>query len=375
MAIFQEEAAGDFPERLSPAVKSGTGPILSEEKSSAWQRIEVDAAELPNVGKPIATNRDVQRVTDGMQKYAQMTMLASPLHPEKKGAERAHKLCGAFTLYNKNGAARLYCGRRDCPYCYKRRYRHLAMRIRDFAKEHNCKFHWIRIDTSEHNSTVRKIKREGGDYVCLPIVMRDGREAEVIISNIVVGSPVHLDHPRLELFLSIWMRTPARRKISLSKGFRIIKPKSKKSDNFMAKIPVAKIVPHALAVGGTIAYTGRSYVRWHDVNPKELTVHLLKQNIPAYQRSYQPLFPNSDPVADEERLDVSKAPAQHDAHTVATAPKNAVPKNVEQLSFIRHDTTENVKLSHRSISSYGLVLHKDGLPDGGNAISRARSPG
>jgi len=367
----------DFPRNIG-LVDDVVTCITDFKHDPSGKPVDKPIAELSKsepTESPETFKKKSRRVVNGMNKFVQMTMLAAPLHEGNEAqAERAHKMCGAFTLYNTKGAARLYCGRRDCPYCYKRRYRHLAMRIREFAKEHKCKFHWIRIKAEEHGKIVRKIRREGGDYVCFPFWSETDGATEFIASNAIVGHPLHLDHPRLESTLQIWSRTPAGRKISLSKGFRVIKPKGEKAVNFVARIPVAAIIPHALEVGGEIEYVGRSYVKWRKVKPDKLTDHLLEKKIPAYQHTYTPLFPKSDPVTDEVKLDRQEKTWKEEYDIISTKSATAkVPKStVRQLNLL---TPEIAKLSHISESSYGTVLHNSGAQGNNSGKFSAAPPG
>ena len=147
---------------------------------------------------------------------------ADMLHePNEEQRERAHHVCGSTTVYNAKGGLRLYCGRRDCPYCFKRRYRRIGLRIREYKKDTNQKLYSYRILEYEHAQEVRAIKKENGEYICFPIVNKHGTHQEILVTNLrKEDSALHTDFPRLESHLAVWTRTPQGRKISFSKGFR-----------------------------------------------------------------------------------------------------------------------------------------------------------
>jgi len=279
--------------------------------------------------------------------HQQGPLFADMLHetdPVQK--ERAHHVCGSTTIYNAKGAARLFCGRRDCPVCFGRRYRRVAARIRIYVKNTGQKLYWKKIHGWEHDKVVRSIKHKPkGEYVCLPVMAENGERKEYIISNVIKGSPVHTDHPRLESSLAIWTKTPNGCKISFSSGFRIKKQGGEKLPQFFGRITLSKILPHAQAVGGTIRKVNKSYVRWK-VDTKKLTTRLVEKDIVAYQISMLPTI-NEKARNAEDAL----------ANSISTEQEyEAIP-----LDKRGNAIAPPVKLRQLLIDSNGTVLHKKPL--------------
>ena len=293
---------------------------LAQESTSETNRFDYSRKKPPRA-KPSPTHR-------------QGPLFADMLHesdPEQR--VRAHHVCGSTTVYNRKGALRLYCGRRDCPVCFRRRYRKVAGRIRTYKIETENKLYWQRIDSWAHAETVRAIKSEDGDYVCCPVINKHGIKQEILISNIAIGSPVHTDFPRLETNLAVWTKTPEGRKISFSKGFRMKNnaPEGEKKPNFFARLSLPKILPYATEVGGTIQRLSKSYVKW-EVDADKLTDKLLENDIVAYQITMVSTLFGAERDAEE---------------TIEAVPVNKKGKAVAQPVKLRHILNE----------LYGTVLH------------------
>jgi len=283
--------------------------------------------------------------------HRQGPLFADMLHETTAAQKkRAHRVCGSATIYNGRGGARLYCGRRDCPDCFKRRYRKIAARIRMYIKDTEeaglkQKLYWEKIPSWQHTKVVREIRHKiikgiQGEYICFPVVNKHGEEMEYIISNVIKGTPVNTDHPRLETNLAVWTRTPQGRKISFSSGFRLKKVKSAGLPLYFGALPLSKITPYAQAVGGKILKISRSYVRW-EVNAEKLTDRLIEKDIVAYQVSLIPTL-------NEEARNAEDALAQPEYDCV---PINGKGKAV----------APPVKLRHILNKSRGTDLHKDSL--------------
>jgi len=298
--------------------------------------------------------------------HRQGPLFADMLHetdPDQR--ERAHHVCGSTTIYNTKGAARLFCGRRDCPVCFSRRYRRIAARIRIYTQDTKQKLYWKKIHSWEHQAVVRGIKKDPhGEYICLPVITDQGEEKEYIISNAIKGSPMHTDYPRLETALSVITKTPNGRKISFSSGFRVKKRDGDKLPQFFGRITLAKIVPHALAVGGTIKKVNKSYIRW-DVNAEKLTDRLVDNDIVAYQTSMLETIFDKDLSVDTNADGLEKVDGL-EAGNFEAIPLNNKGKAV----------APPVKLRQLLNNSNGVDLHKEMpvLPQLNNLNARANSP-
>lgn len=279
--------------------------------------------------------------------HRQGPLFADMLHEttlEQK--EHAHRVCGRGTVYNDKGAIHLRCGRRDCPICFKLRYRKIAARIRMYLKDTEeaglkQKLKWKKIPSWQHAKVTREIKGKTvgkikGEYICLPVINKDGEPMEYILSNVIEGSPVNIDHPRLETNLSIWTRTPRGRKISFSSGFRLRKVGGKKLPQYFGALPLSKIPAHAQAVGGKILKVSKSYIKW-DVNAEKLTKRLVENNVVAYQVSLLPTL-------NEEARNAEDAAKEQDYE--------AIPLNNKGKAV-----APPVKLRHVLNQSYGTDLH------------------
>ena len=200
----------------------------------------------------------------------------------------AHAVCGSTTVFNKKGGVRLYCNRRDCPVCFKRRYKKMARRIYTYYKDTGNKLYWWRINSPTHTKILKFIKKAGGEYVCMPIVNKHGVEQEMLICTIPApvpgGQRLSTNLADLEANFSVWTKTPANRRISFSSGFKIKDRRPvEKNANYYAGISLKKVIPYAESVGGIIEQRSKSYVKWHDVDPEELTTKLNEDDIVAYQ--------------------------------------------------------------------------------------------
>lgn len=256
--------------------------------------------------------------------------------------KKAHHVCGSTTVYNNKGGVRLYCGRRDCAYCFRRRYQKLAIQIRHFAKENDAQLHWQKIPASEHGRMTRSIRRAGGEYICFPILDKDGNMMEYIAGDTIKGHPLHLDHSRLESTLAIWSRTPQGRKVSSSTGFQLPKyiPDKEHHSMYFAPTRLEKMIPHVEKVGGKIEEVSKSYIKW-DVNAAKLTDHLIDNDIYAYQLTLEARDTlNGDLREAEDELGL-------------------VPGSLTREAFqaMPVDKCGKVKLSHILNNSYGITRH------------------
>ena len=221
--------------------------------------------------------------------------------PQEK--KRAHRLCGSSSIYNAKGGVRLYCGRRDCPYCYKRRYQKIRVRIQRFVQNRkdagqSCTLHWQKITASQHLVMTRSIRSQGGEYMCFPVA----GDQEYVISDVITGTPVHVDAFRLDRDLKVWARTPQGRRISSSNGFVIphAPQKKKKLPTYLAHTALPNIVPRVEAVGGTVIHATKSYAVW-DVDAQKLTHKLMQDDIWAYQLTIPEGAQLSENLQDAER--------------------------------------------------------------------------
>jgi len=277
--------------------------------------------------------------------HKQGPLFADMLHETTLAQKkRAHSVCGSVVIYNNGGVARLYCGRRDCPRCFKRRYKKLATRIYMYTKDTGQKLRWKKIPAWQHAKVVREIKhKNGGEYICLPMVNKSGELTEYILSNVVKGPLVDTRPFHLETNLAIWTKTPAGHKISFSSGFRLKRTKSnKKRAQFFGKISISKIVPYAVATGGTIHQVTKSFVKWK-VDAEKLTERLVEDDIVAYQITLPPTL-------NEEARNAEDALAQNQTNL------SAVPVNKKGKAI-----APPVKLRQLLIDSDGVVLHKEAL--------------
>lgn len=208
-------------------------------------------------------------------------------------------------------------------------------------KDTGQKLRWKKIPAWQHAKVVREIKKQdGGEYVCLPMVNKNGELTEYILSNVVKGPLVDTRPFHLETNLAIWTKTPAGHKISFSSGFRLKRTKNnKKRTQFFGKISISKIVPHAVATGGTIHQVTKSFVKWK-VDAEKLTERLVENDIVAYQITLPPTL-------NEEARNAEDALAQN---------QTAVPVNKKGKAI-----APPVKLRQLLIDSDGIDLHVTSL--------------
>lgn len=285
--------------------------------------------------------------------HRQGPLFADMLHETTSDQRQyAHHVCGSTTVYNKKGGLRLYCGRRDCATCFKRRYRKIATRIRGYKIATEKKLYWWRIDSKTHTRAVRAIRRADGDYICMPVINKYGVEQEIIICSILStpgGQPLHTDHPRLETNLAVWTKTPEGHRISFSKGFKLrdLSPSTEKSTNFFARISLSKIGPYAELVGGTIENRSQSYIKWRDVDTKKLTTKLVEDDIVAYQVTL-PLTLNEEVRNAEDAALAS----------IEAVPVNGKGKALAPPVKLRHILNESIGIGLRVTESVAPLVNQ-----------------
>jgi len=291
-----------------------------------------------------------QPVFETRKRGSKTPKVSSMLHPvDKTQKARAKLLCGAGTIYNSDGAIRMYCGRRDCPYCFKRRYKRLAERIRGFARRNKTTMYWMKIDPCDRQKMTRNIRRNGGEYVCLPTkFLSNNRQADIIISDIRIGPPLHLDSHRLYGNLALWTDTREGTKVSFSSGFKVAKIRvGKPKVNFMAKLSLPAILPHALAVGADIKQIFGTYIHW-EVDPMALMERLNNKNITAFQLTFGAVSSASlDEVIDN--IDTNDMGNIFDS----------LPDAVALDSRGKVIRTGNVNLQHMLRNQYGVGQHNE----------------
>jgi len=177
-------------------------------------------------------------------------------------------------------------------------------------------------------------------------INKRGEAVEYIVSNVIDGSPVHTDYPRLEQNLSVWTKTPEGRKVSFSSGFRVKDDGYRtKYPQFFGRIALGEIIPHAKAVGGTIHRASKSYVQW-EVDAEKLTDRLMENNIVAYQISM-------DKVLFQDARDAEDIIIEAQKQTHEQADFDAVPLNSKGKAVALP-----VKLRQLLRESSGIDLHK-----------------
>lgn len=290
--------------------------------------------------------------------HRQGPLFADMLHPTTPyQREYAHHVCGSTTIYNTKGGARLYCHRRDCPVCFKRRYQKIARRIFMYAKTTGNKLYWQRVDNKNHAKVVRSIKAKRGDYVCFPMINKYSVEQEIIISTIPANVPgrqrISTKLVHLEANLAVWTKTPEGRKISFSSGFKVkdLSPDTGKKINYFTRLSLNEIAPHAMAVGGVIEKRSKSYIKWHNVDPEKLTNRLVENDIVAYQITMdKTLFEDARNAEDVMRNDLAKS--NHNSKS----DYDAIP-----LDAKGHAVAPPVKLRQLLRNSIAIDLHKNSL--------------
>ena len=316
-------------------------PLFAEEDEQEQEQVGIQEAQIPS-------NKIIFKQESFLPTNATETMHSSTDGQRKK----AHRVCGSSTVYNNKGGVRLYCGRRDCPYCFRRRYQRQAIQIRAYVKREEeqgrkVTLHWQKIPATEHTRFVRDIRRDHGEYMCFPVLGKSGQVMEYIVTDNLPGTPLHLDHSRLEATLSVWSKTPSGRKVSCSSGFQLpkINIDKERRSTYFALMRLEKLIPHVEQVGGKIKEVSKSYIKW-EVNASKLTDHLNDNNIEAYQLTLEADGTlNADLREAEEYLKLESGTLTREAW-----------ESIQKLKEYSKALT-SAKLPHITYNSYGIVLH------------------